>query len=215
MACRVKLGREPRGEGIASSKSQRWQGFWPRGLQEFPCGPWSLGGWLGESCVSLGGDGSGCLCLSWGRTMARLVLVEGTGHRPDCSQLLDPCGAPPSPNPQACHVEPLRFFSSSSSPTSGLFHSLFPWWECPFHAGHLPVKGRDAHESPQGETEAPGSRVHSSPGPCVPADLAEGDKASALALNPPAAHGCISGFLAKMGSQSLPCWPLCPVAQSV
>lgn len=188
MACRVKLGREPPGEGIASSKSQRWQGFWPRGLQEFSCGPWSLGGWLGESCVSPGGDGRGCLCLSWGRTMARLVLVEGTGHRPDCSQLLDPRRAPPSPNPQACHVEPQWFFSSSSSPTSGLVHSLFPWWERPFHAGHLPVKGRDAHESPQEKTEAPGSRVHSSPGLCVLTGLAEGDKASALALNPPPAH---------------------------
>ena len=101
------------------------------------------------------------------------MLVEGTGHQPDCSQLLGPHGAPPSPNPQACHVEPQWFFSSSSSPTSGLVHSLFPWWERPFHAGHLPVKGRDAHESPQEETEAPGGRVQSSPELCVPADLAE------------------------------------------
>ena len=128
---------------------------------------------MGDGCISPGGDGMGCLCLSWGRTMVRLMLVEGTGHRPDCSQLLGPHGAPPSPSPRPVMWSLCSSLSSSSSLTCGLLCSLFPFWECPFHVGHLPVKGRDAHESPQEETEAPEGRVHSSPELRVSADLAE------------------------------------------
>ena len=55
LVCRVKLGREARGEGKASSKVQRSQGFWPRGSQKFPCGPWSLGaGWEMAALVQAG-----------------------------------------------------------------------------------------------------------------------------------------------------------------
>ena len=77
----------------------------------------------------------GYLCPSWGRTMVRLMLVEGTGHQPDCSQLLGPHGAPPSPSPRPVMWSLCNSLSSSSSPTSGLLHSLFPCWECPLPVG--------------------------------------------------------------------------------
>ena len=47
----VNSGGHPQGKGTESAKARMWQGFWPCGNQE---GPWSLGGWLGDGCVSPG-----------------------------------------------------------------------------------------------------------------------------------------------------------------
>ena len=140
--------------------------------------------------------------------MARLMLVEGTGRQSDCSQHLGPHGAPPSPTRQACHVEPLQFLELLKLSHLWAFAESVPLSGMSFLCGTSASGGKGCSRVSTGGNRGPQGRAHSSPGLCVPADLAEEGKASALVLNPPPAHCRHLGLLLKW-AQSLPCWLLC------
>lgn len=115
-------------------------------------GVWGLG-WERAALVQAWGW-EGCLCLSWGRTMARLVLVEGTGHRPDCSQLLTSQGSSlPNPRLVICGASVVLQLLKLSHLWA--CSQSVPWWEHPFHAGHLPVKGKGCSRVSTGENRGP------------------------------------------------------------